>query len=399
MKPTALRSIAAVSALIAIASADAARRPRYGGDLRIETRAAPQSLDPAEQLALPWLDAAIFETLIRLDEHGDPQPWLAISWTHDAQKKSWIFTPRPGVMLHNGEPWSPAPIAISDEKPIEQILRDLSRPKNAVVVRGAGGTLAGTGPFRIARFEAGKSATLAAHDAYWAGRPYLDTVEIRFAREPADQSAAMQLGKADVIDGQLPLKKPAAARATQVLALQFDARVPDAVRDAAALSIDRNAIHAVILRHQGEPSAALLPEWLSGYAFLFSGGRNPARARQLIRAPTALNWTYDAQDPLIRAIAQRIEVNLREAGISLHAAAGARDAALVELPVTSLDPQIALEDMAAMLKLPFAGASPYEIERGLLTGNRVIPIVHLPRVWSTTPRLHNWPRIEEAWLE
>ena len=38
------------------------------------------------------------------------------------------------------------------------------------------GQPAGTGPFKIVKWEAGKSATLAAHDAYWGARPYLDGV-------------------------------------------------------------------------------------------------------------------------------------------------------------------------------------------------------------------------------
>src|SRR5581483_9067963 len=136
-----------------------------------------------------------------LDEHGDPQPWLAVSWTHDMGRKCWVFTPRANVILHDGSAWSLPPIEIADDKPIDEILRELSRPKNAIVIR-AEGSLTGTGPFRIARWEAGKSATLAAHDSYWQGRPFLDSIEIRLGRESAEQAADLQLGKADVIDGQ-----------------------------------------------------------------------------------------------------------------------------------------------------------------------------------------------------
>ncbi len=404
MKRTASRWIAGASAILVVASMDAARRPRYGGELRIETRAMPRTLDPAELQAqelgeTPWLAGAVFETLVRLDDRGDPQPWLAASWTHDTQRKCWIFTPRASVLLHNGATWSPAPITIADEKPIEQILRDLSRPRNAIVIRGADGSLIGTGPFKIARWEARKSAALAAHDGYWGGRPYLDSVQIQFGRDYADQTADLQLGKADVIDARLPLLKVPAARPAETLALQFDAQVPDAIREAIALSIDRTAIHSVILQKQGVASAALLPQWLSGYSFLFTAERNVARARQLVSSPVSLNWSYDAKDPLIRSIAQRIEVNVREAGITLHASTNAREAALIKLPLTSADPMIALEDISAMLKIPLAGSIPYENERALLSGFRVIPILHLPKVWSLSSHVRNWPRLEEVWLE
>src|ERR1700676_4307823 len=91
MKRTPSRWIAAASALIALAAVHAARRPRYGGEVRVEMRAALQTLDPTNPAADPLgLIPAVFETLVRFDEHGDPQPCLATSWTHDAARKCWI---------------------------------------------------------------------------------------------------------------------------------------------------------------------------------------------------------------------------------------------------------------------------------------------------------------------
>ena len=49
---------------------------------------------------------------------------------------------------------------------------------------------------------------------------------------------------------------------------------PKPVADPAlALAGDRSASHAVLFQRQGEISGALLPQWLSGYAFLFSAGQ------------------------------------------------------------------------------------------------------------------------------
>src|SRR5882724_1324230 len=122
MRRTLLLWIAVASLLVA------ARRPRYGGELRVETRSSD------------FLDGLVFETLVRLDERGEPMPWLATSWSHDAAGKRWVFTPRSGVTLHDGAAWSPGMIAVADDRPIESILRDLARPKNAIKVA--------TGPFR-----------------------------------------------------------------------------------------------------------------------------------------------------------------------------------------------------------------------------------------------------------
>ena len=396
MKRIASQWIAAASAIFALGSIHAARRPRYGGELRIEMRAAVRTLDPVEAEPV-FFTGAVFETLVRLDDRGDPRPWLATSWTHDPARKCWIFAARANVALHNGTVWSPAPIEVADDKSIEEILREMSRPKNAVVIRAADGSLIGTGPFRIARWEAGKSATLAAHDAYWGGRPYLDSIDIRMGREYADQAADLQLGKADVIESTS--RKQTSAVPTQVLALQFDARVPDVIREAVAFSIDRSTIHSVILQKQGEASGALLPQWLSGYSFIFATARNVARARQLVTAPAALAFSYDSKDAVLRPVAQRIEVNVREAGITLRWSAGTGDVKLMRLPVTSRDPMVALEDMAAILKTPLAASVPYEAERALLDGYRVIPIVHLPEMWAPSPRVHEWPRLADVWLE
>src|SRR5579863_5776833 len=100
MKRIPSRWIAAASALVALGMLPAARRPRYGGELRIEMRAALRSLDPSADSdpltlgTIAQLTPAVFETLVRFDEHGDPQPCLATSWTHDAARKRWVFTAR-----------------------------------------------------------------------------------------------------------------------------------------------------------------------------------------------------------------------------------------------------------------------------------------------------------------
>jgi len=106
MKPTVSAWLAAVSAFLALAILKAENRPRYGGTLRVEMSATLNNLDPAEIPADPVileakarLVPAVFETLVRLDESGKPQPWLATSWAHDVAGKRWVFTPRRNNVL------------------------------------------------------------------------------------------------------------------------------------------------------------------------------------------------------------------------------------------------------------------------------------------------------------
>ncbi len=433
MRRTTSLWIAAVSALALLGSIEAARRPRYGGTLHVEMSAAVPTLDPAEGSGDPTVIAAktalaglVFETLVRLDEHGVPQPWLAEAWHHDSARKRWIFTARSNVTLQNGSRWEPpgGVFSIPDDRPIERILADLARPGNAIVIRSPEGGLIGTGPFAITKWDPGKALTLAAHPMYWGGRAYLDTIEVQMGRSSPQQALDLELGKTDAIE--VPVTdlrrlrqrnaRVAISPSVEVLALVFDGSraIAPAVAEALALSIDRAAMHAVLLQREGEVSAALLPQWLSGYSFVFRPIRDVARARQLGAGAGALNLAYERTDSLARSISERVAVNANEAGISLRAVPGtAGDIRLARLRIVSPDPETALADLAAQLKTqPAASGNLYSMEKALLGNGRVIPLLHLPVAWQLSPKVHGWPgngwlgngwtgngRLEDVWLD
>lgn len=431
MKRTTWRWIAAASCLLAAGALPAARRPHYGGTLRVELSAA-FSPDPAKWPVLaPALAARdrimeqVFETLVRLNDKGVPEPALAVSWTHEPALKRWVFTPRPNVRLHNGALWEPEAGALSvpDQRPIEEILRRLADPRNAVVVRGEDGALAGTGPFRIDKWGAGKLLKLSAHEAYWGGRPFLDSVEIQMARPWRNQALDFESGAADVIELSLEEERRvrqrggrtrvSAPRETLALVFRSDSAVPEPARRALALSIDRGSIHSVLLQKQGEATGALLPQWLSGYAFLFPAERDRIAARRMAGAPATITFEHEGGDALLRLIAERIALNASEAGITLRAPSpGARaDVRLTRLHMSSLDPVQALEDLAATVKTPVEAAAtePYPMESLLLEGARIIPLFHLPSACQIGPRVRNWPegrwtrtgrwQLDDVWLE
>jgi len=305
--------------LLAAALAIAARRPYYGGTLRIEIRAQVRSLDPTEP--------------------------------------------------------------VSD--PLEFAAKSLLSP-------------AGAGPFKIARWEPGKAATLIANDDYPGGRPYLDSIEIQMGRDLKDQALDFSLGRADITEtGERK------GTLVNTLALVFDSdRIAPPLREALSLSIDRQTIQKVLLKDQGDPTNALLPEWLSGYAFLFDKPSDVAHARQLAASAPPLTFAYDRQDATLRRIAERIAVNAMEAGISMRAVTTANaDVRLALLHIATKEELSSLQDLAALLKMPFpAGASPYEAERSLLEGFRVVPILHIADSWAVSPRVHNWPDLPNVWI-
>jgi hypothetical protein len=278
--------------------------------------------------------------------------------------------------------------------------------------------------FTIARWEAGRLAVYEADENAAGGRPFLAGVEILLGRSSRDQASDLELGKADVVElGPNELRRQPAGRRiwtsspVRVLALVFAPHFEDArLREALALAVDRSAIHTVLLQRQGEISGALLPQWLSGYAFLFPTTADLGRARQL--AAGARPIALSVNDPAARAIAERIALNARDAGlaVSVTPQTANADVALVELRIASADPAKALARIAADLGLPAllrdlpVNASPeqtYAAERALLEGFRVIPLIHLPDVYGVGPRVRGGPgitplgewRFENLWLE
>jgi hypothetical protein len=198
----------------------------------------------------------------------------------------------------------------------------------------------------------------------------------------------------------------------RVLALVFAARFDDArAREALALAVDRSAIHSVLLQRQGETSGALVPQWISGYAFLLPTAANLARARQL--AAGARPLTLGVSDPATRQIAERIALNARDASlrVSVVAQPESADVRLIEVRIGSADPGKALAGVAASLGLPDPGKTDtpeqaYAAERALLETHRAIPLIHLPDSYGVAPAVRGGPgisplgewRFEDLWL-
>jgi hypothetical protein len=179
-------------------------------------------------------------------------------------------------------------------------------------------------------------------------------------------------------------------------------QIPAATRQAIALAIDRPSIQRVLLDRQGDISGALLPQWLSGYAFLFATARDLGRAKTLARGAEPLAFCYDRDDALIRSIAERIAVNANEAGLTLRLGEGGCDVRLRRLPLISFEARDALEAYAAMLGVSLPqNTSAYEAELAMLKFSRVIPLFHVPLVYALRSDVRNWTtisRLDGVWL-
>jgi len=369
MRPTRSRSLAASSGLFLLLlvttmttmpmPARAETRPHYGGTLRIETQAAIMAL-PAGPLV------------------ADPLAQQVANLTF-------------GDLVTCSGPCSLSP-----------------------------------GPFKVAEFVPGKKLTLAANEDYVGGRPYLDNIEILMGRPAREQLVDLQLGRADVIDVPAESMRRAsqegvrliASSPVELVAVVFSANVDPRVREAVSLTVDRAAIFNVLLGRQGEPTAALLPDWMTGYGFLFDASQNVTRARQLaIETGPAkpITLAYDAHDALARAIVERIALDARAAGLNLTPTTSVAnpDAKLIRILLTEGDPDAALGGIARVVAQECCprSAQPtteqyYAAERELREKARIVPLLHLPVAYGLSPRVKDWPAsrwggwtLDQVWLE
>ena len=435
------------SSLIWSVAAIAATRPHYGGTLRITLRETPQTIEPAElaQAGASNVTRLIFNTLVILDDRGQPQPSLATSWQVEPGNQRWRFSVRTGVSFSDGTPLNATAVAASlrsanpewkvlpsgDSVVIESGVPNLDLPAELALARNAialgGQQPVGTGPFVVSQWLPGKHLTFTANDQYWDGRPFVDSNEIEFGRNDREQLTALDLGRADI--SEVAPENIRRARAdgrtlvtsapTELLALVFSAppRSEEEIhaRNALAISIDTSAINNVVLQGGGEPTGALLPNWLSGYQFVFSTPTNLERARQersQAKQATSAVLGYNALDPVAHTIAERVLLNARDAGITLQlTTAGHLDMLLVRIPIASSDPQTALTELAKALKLPqpkFTNSSVtehYSAEEALLQSRQVIPLLHLRTGAAIRTNLRDFSilpdgswRLDNVWL-
>jgi ABC-type transport system substrate-binding protein len=432
------------SVLLWALAASAETRPQYGGTLHVAMRAASTSLDPADgtqldSFARRSLTMLMFDTLVTIDEGGHVQASLAVSWQTTANNQSWQFRLRRGVKFHDGTPLTAEAAAASlraanpswnvsadadsvmIDKSDPEILAELALPRNAIAKRNPENKPSGTGPFHIVDWQPGKKLTLAAEEACWRGRPFLDSLEIEMGRSFRDQMIALESGKADLVEiapeqahrTSLGGRQLSSSSPVELLGLLFtrDAASPDdkLLRNALALSVERTSIRSVLLQGAGQPAASVLPNWMSGYGFVFSTDADLSRARQereqVRKIPT---WTvgYDGNDSLGRLLVERIALNAKDAGLSLQpTTATSVDLRLVRIPLASADPWIALANVAAIAGSPTekstGGGSAEELyaaEQSMLATQRLIPLFHLPVSYEATPTLKNWTtRADGSW--
>jgi peptide/nickel transport system substrate-binding protein len=218
--------------------------PLAGGSYReavlgTPTQPIPLLNDPLADPVGRDMDVLLFDGLMRIGADGLPEPGLADSYEVDASGLVYTFRLRHGVTWHDGAPLTADDVVFTlrslqslaqpGDPAAAQIWRDvlvdriddytvrctLSAPLAsflsfarvpilpAHLLSGTpperwaetdyGSKLVGTGPFSLTALRA-DGATLTANPRYFGGRPYLDTVELRFIATPEAALAALTRG-------------------------------------------------------------------------------------------------------------------------------------------------------------------------------------------------------------
>jgi ABC-type transport system substrate-binding protein len=211
------------------------------------------------------------------------------------------------------------------------------------------------------------------------------------------------------------------------------------LREAVSLSLDRQTMANVLLQKQAEPATALLPQWLSGYAFLSTMETNIDRAKE-IRATLPANvaagkdplrLSVDAPGDLAKLLGERVAVNARQATLIVqvvnHAVQRVSTATTANLSdpapslhlfawrFTALSPRLELESFVSAFNLGDSSENAvsttdpeqlYAREKKLLEQRRALPLVALPEYVGLGQNVRDWMparwgewHLADVWLD
>lgn len=354
--------------------------PKRGGTLVIARVEEVSGLDPHKHSTHASLRAIelLYDSLFTFDQNLQVIPHLAQAWKWSDDGKALTVTLRPKVKFHNGDTLTAEDVKYTFERILDEktlaaarafftdierieitdtttvtfrlkranaaILAALAHPNAAIVSKKfvtSGSSLnkesAGTGAFKLVRWEPGRALTLTAHKDFWMpGLPRVEGIEFRTV---LDETAALAGLRAQTFDlallndwrvvlragaGDSPLTiTRTRALGYYVLMLNPSRRVLNdvRVRRAIACAIDRQEVLDIAALGEGVITGPLTPPYYRvNVNDLFCYPQHWERARQLLtEAGRASGLHFKIMVPsdnltLVTA-AQNIQTQLRKAGV------------------------------------------------------------------------------------
>ncbi len=242
------RFLLASSVILGLGGAAAAQDVNTNATLIYFDAVGNETLDPAEPQSGSSFSQevllALFDTLVRLDDAGNPGPGLAESWTASPDLMSFTFKLRPNVKLHDGSPLTAELVKLNFErnmglgKRVSGTMFDSLRTIGSVevmgplevrlvlksasgqipyIVGGIAGMIAaesslkgeafgssfhpvGAGPYRLKSFESNVRTIMTRNEGYWGGttgRPA--SFEHHYVPDGRARLNALRSGQANVV--------------------------------------------------------------------------------------------------------------------------------------------------------------------------------------------------------
>jgi peptide/nickel transport system substrate-binding protein len=325
---------------VKIAPALAHPVPKRGGKLVYAAGTDVQTLDPQMIGDIPTarIVMQMYETLVAQGPDGTIGPQLAASWSTSNDELVWTFALRPGVTFQDGTPFEaeavkatfdrlrdpatrsprrsalepvasidvvdPHTVRLTTKAPYAPLLATLSSYNLAILspaqIRAKGAKLgeapAGTGPFKLQRWDRGERISLVRNDAYWGEPALLDAVEARVVPEDSARTLLLMGRQVDAVSGVSTILLPRLQSIPSVtlirqigyrtiyLGLNMAVKPFDdlRVRQAVAHAIDVKALLSGVLHDAGKVGGGLESPAIEGATDLPPYKFDPALGRKLL---------------------------------------------------------------------------------------------------------------------
>lgn len=362
----------------AAAGVDTTAPAATGGIIRVASQTPAGPLDPIAMadLGAYGVIAQCFEYLAVLGD-GDIAPGLATEWTANENATEWTFKLREGVTWHNGDAFTSADVVATMERIVEggdglggsiiagavtavddltvsfklatpnaslPYLVSVYNPQSVItpVDYPLGTTLdqkpAGTGPWKLDKYDATTGATYVRNELWWGGVPALEGAEWQFYSDLASMVTAMQGRAVDaivqfsIVGGDALFEDPdfnvVAMRAATHRDIWFnctDGQFTDKrVRQAFALSIDRQALVDTLFGGKAD----IGNDHVIAPLYPFFSDEVPQRTRDTEKAkallaeagfPDGISATLNAPNlQEIPQLAELIQIQVAEGGFTLE---------------------------------------------------------------------------------
>lgn len=272
---------------------------------------SPASLDPHGSDSWEIMRSGTGETLVKLNEQLEPEPWLAKEWKQE-NETAWVFTLEENVRFHNGkkmdaesvkasllrsiekdqkakdllqvksiEVLAPNQLKVVTAQPNAALIAHLADPSTIIAdtetIENKNSYPALTGAFKFKQFNKDESLVVERYEDYWGEKALLSKVTIKFIADGNTRLMALQSGDVDAatdipVDSIELLKKDKnievlTAPSLRTHMLMFNMQSPLfkelSYRKVVDMSIPREAIVSSVMKGEGteakSPFAEVLP--------------------------------------------------------------------------------------------------------------------------------------------